>query len=87
MLLLLVAGNGAIARQLLATQGRLDLPPGVQRAVPLQGEWAFAWQQFLDPGWERPPAGAFVPVPANWNELDAGGKTPGPDGWGSLRCW
>lgn len=83
LMLLLVAGGAAGAKQPAAVQGRLDLPPGLQRAVPLQGEWAFAWQQFLDPTWDRLPAGAFVPVPASWNDLDAGGKAPGPNGWGS----
>lgn len=83
LLLLLVACNAAGAQQRAAVQGRLDLPAGLQRAVPLQGQWAFAWQQFLDPAWDRLPASVFVPVPASWNDLDAGGKPPGPDGWGS----
>lgn len=83
LMLLLVAGDDAGAKQPAAVQGRLDLPPGLQRAVALQGEWAFAWQQFLDPGWDRLPAGAFVPVPASWNDVDAGGKAAGPNGWGS----
>ena len=82
-LLLLVAGGAAGTQQRAAVQGRLDLPPGLQRVVPLQGEWAFAWRQFLDPAWDRLPASVFVPVPASWNDLDAGGKPPGPDGWGS----
>ncbi len=81
--LLLAAGSGAIAAQPLAVQGRMELPAGVQRAVPLQGEWAFAWHQFLDPGWDRLPAVDRAPVPASWNDLAAGGKAPGPDGWGS----
>ena len=83
LLLLLMSGCSAGAKQPAAVQGRLDLPPGLQRPVPLQGEWAFAWQQFLDPRWERLPPAAFVPVPSSWNDLDAGGKRPGPDGWGS----
>ena len=82
LLLLLVIGSAG-AKQPAALQGRLDLPPGLQRAVPLQGEWVFAWQQFLDPGWDRLPAGALVPVPSSWNDLDAAGKESGPDGWGS----
>lgn len=83
LLLVLVSGCSAGAKPPSAVQGRLDLPSGLQRAVPLQGEWAFAWQQFVDPQWERLPAGDLVPVPSSWNDLDAGGKPSGPDGWGS----
>lgn len=83
LLALLLAGQVANAGQAAAVQGRLDLPPGLQRAVPLQGEWVFAWQQFLDPGWDRLPVGDYAPVPSSWNDVAAGGKAAGPNGWGS----
>lgn len=68
----------------LAERGRLALAGALSEPVRLQGEWAFAWQEFVDPSWQTLPARAFAPVPASWNELTADGKPPGQDGWGSF---
>ncbi|WP_299796194.1 response regulator [Ramlibacter sp.] len=53
------------------------------QAVPLQGQWGFAWHRFVDPAWQQLPTHAVAPVPGSWNELTADGKPPGQDGWGS----
>ena len=66
-----------------AVAGRLALAEVPERAVPLVGQWGFAWNQFVDPGWQQLPTTALAPVPASWNDLDTGGKPPGADGWGS----
>lgn len=66
-----------------AVQGRLQLTTVPGKPVALAGQWGFAWQRFVDPGWERLPTEAFAPVPGSWNELDADGKSPGENGWGS----
>ena len=78
--LLAVAWPGA-ARPARATGGVLALPQGTTQPLPLEGEWAFAWEQFVDPGWDRLPATGFAPVPSSWN--DVAGKPPAHDGWGS----
>ncbi|HYE40589.1 MAG TPA: response regulator [Ramlibacter sp.] len=83
LLLLIVAAAPAGAAQPRAEQGRIDLPAVLQQPSALQGEWGFAWQEFVDPHWKQLPAQSFAPVPASWNELAADGKPPGPDGWGS----
>jgi signal transduction histidine kinase/DNA-binding response OmpR family regulator len=64
-----------------AVAGRIGLPANRGEAVALEGEWGFAWQQFVDPRWTSLPTRAIAPVPSNWNELP--GKPPGEDGWGS----
>lgn len=81
LVLLLATGGAAAARPPQAVQGVLDMPPGRAEPVALEGEWGFAWGQFVDPGWERMPARAFAPVPSSWNELP--GKPRGENGWGS----
>lgn len=73
----------AAARPPQAVQGRMEVPADPGATVLLQGEWGFAWQQFVDPHWQRLPTGAFAPVPSSWNHLGAAGKPPGEDGWGS----
>ncbi|MDB5857047.1 MAG: domain sensor diguanylate cyclase, partial [Ramlibacter sp.] len=83
LLLLLVLAAPAGAQQPVAVQGQLELASTPQRPVPLLGEWGFAWQQFVAPGWQQLPTRAFAPVPASWNDLAADGKPPGADGWGS----
>jgi hypothetical protein len=80
-LLLPLAALAAAANDPRAVQGRLELPTLPQNALPLQGEWGFSWQQFVDPGWERLPGQALAPVPANWNAVP--GKPQGENGWGS----
>jgi signal transduction histidine kinase/DNA-binding response OmpR family regulator len=67
----------------VAVQGRLQLAEAPAGPLPLQGEWGFAWQQFVDPRWTQLPARDFATVPAAWNDLSAGGKPPGGAGWGS----
>ncbi|RYF18745.1 MAG: HAMP domain-containing histidine kinase, partial [Comamonadaceae bacterium] len=83
LLLTLVLAAPAGAAEPRAAQGRIQLPANLQEASSLQGEWGFAWQEFVDPRWQQLPTRAFAPVPASWNDLAAGGKPPGPDGWGS----
>src|SRR3954468_145995 len=73
----------AAAVQPLAVAGRLGLPAVPSSPLPLQGEWGFAWQRFVDPRWESLPTTAIAPVPASWNELAADGKRAGPEGFGS----
>lgn len=80
-LLFPLAALAAAANDPRAVQGRLELPTLPQNALPLQGEWGFSWQQFVDPGWERLPGQALAPVPANWNAVP--GKPQGENGWGS----
>ena len=83
-LLLLVGAAGAAdarAREPTAVAGRLDLPAAPQKPVALQGQWGFAWRQFVDPNWQELPTTDFTPVPSSWN--DAPGKPLGPNGWGS----
>lgn len=66
-----------------AVQGQVTLEVP-SRPVPLQGEWAFAWQRFVDPDWQQLPAGGFIAVPAGWNEATADGKPARENnGWGS----
>ena len=81
LLLVLLLATVAGARQPQAVQGVLDLPAPVQRPVALEGEWGFAWQQFVDPAWQRLPVAGFAPVPSSWNAIP--GKPPGENGWGS----
>jgi signal transduction histidine kinase/CheY-like chemotaxis protein len=66
-----------------AVAGVMDLPGPVTRPLALQGEWGFAWHDFVAPGWVQLPTRAMAPVPSSWNELAAGGKPHGSDGWGS----
>lgn len=66
-----------------AVEGRIVLPANLQEPVALDGQWGFAWQQFVDPQWEQPPTGAFVQVPASWNDVTVDGKPRGENGWGS----
>ncbi|TWO66962.1 response regulator [Caenimonas sedimenti] len=85
---LLVAGMAAVASAAAdgsptARQGVLALPAAPAGVLELGGEWGFTWQRFVDPGWTSQPATAFGKVPGSWNELTAGGKPPGTDGWGS----
>jgi signal transduction histidine kinase/DNA-binding response OmpR family regulator len=80
--LLLTPAAAAVPRP-EAVQGRLQLPAPPSQPVALQGEWGFAWQEFVDPAWQQLPAGGFARVPASWNELRADGKPPGENGWGS----
>lgn len=81
--LLLPAGGGAATPQERAMAGTLHLRALPSGPLPLEGEWGFAWQRFVDPCWERLPTTAFAPVPNNWNALRADGKPPGENGWGS----
>lgn len=67
----------------LAVQGRLALPALPEEPLPLRGEWGFAWQQYVDPGWDQIPARGFAAVPSNWNDVTADGKPRGENGWGS----
>lgn len=91
--LLLASIGGAVAavEAPRARAGVIDLGPGDSffRAHQLQGEWAFDWQNFVDPA-AQPQWPAFAPVPGVWNNVGADGKAPGPDGWGSygleVRC-
>ncbi|MBL0421956.1 response regulator [Ramlibacter sp. AW1] len=66
-----------------ATQGRLELAGPIDKPVPLQGEWGFAWHRFVDPAWQSLPTAAVATVPEAWNDLTADGKPPGRHGWGS----
>lgn len=82
--LLLLASPACFAdHQPKAEAGRIDVPAGLQHPVRLQGQWGFAWQEFVDPAWDRLPTSALAAVPSSWNSLTAGGKPPGQDGWGS----
>ncbi|MBK6009311.1 response regulator [Ramlibacter ginsenosidimutans] len=80
---LLAAPAGAAEAAPLARAGRLELPTLPAEAVPLRGEWGFAWHQFVDPSWQSLPAQAVATVPSHWNELTADGKPRGENGWGS----
>ncbi|HEX7889947.1 MAG TPA: response regulator [Ramlibacter sp.] len=85
LFLLLTASLGATAaaKQPLAVQGRLQLDALPQQPLALQGEWAFAWNRFVDPAWTALPAQAFAPVPSSWNDVTADGKPPGENGSGT----
>ena len=81
-LALLLLALGAQARTPQAVDGVLELSgQQLRRPVPLDGQWGFAWQQFVDPHWQQLPTQALAPVPSSWNELP--GKPPGENGWGS----
>ncbi|RYY86867.1 MAG: hypothetical protein EOO24_35265, partial [Comamonadaceae bacterium] len=81
--LLLAFGPAAGAKLPLAVDGQLELTEAPPQALPLEGEWGFAWQQFVDPTWERLPTRALARVSASWNDLTADGKPRGENGWGS----
>lgn len=76
----------AAAESARASGGVLDL--GADGAVsgihPLQGEWAFDWEQFADPRSDA-VLPAVAPVPSSWNKLAADGKPPGADGFATYR--
>jgi signal transduction histidine kinase/DNA-binding response OmpR family regulator len=82
-LLLWSAAAAAAHKGPQAVAGRLALPGGLQRPLPLAGEWGFAWHRFVDPGWTTLPTTALAPVPQAWNALTADGKPRGENGWGS----
>jgi len=83
ILLAASAGMAVAQHPPRAVAGQVTLPADLRQPVPLEGEWGFAWQQFLDPGWQQVPAAALAPVPSSWNDLAAGGKPAGENGWGS----
>lgn len=91
LLLATFAGTAAAAAGPRAVAGVIDLGPidTAFKAQPLQGEWRFDWQNFVDPAANGPWPG-LAPVPGVWNTVGADGKAPGPDGWGSygleVRC-
>lgn len=74
---------GAAEATPLARAGRMELPVLPSEAVPLRGEWGFAWHQFVDPNWQSLPTQAVATVPSHWNELTEDGKPRGENGWGS----
>lgn len=83
ILLLLCLLPLAARAQPVAVQGRMAWPAGLAGPVALRGEWGFAWEQYVDPGWKELPTQAVARVPMPWNEITAGGKPPGENGWGS----
>jgi signal transduction histidine kinase/DNA-binding response OmpR family regulator len=84
LFLLVATGWPAAAQQpARAVQGQVVLGADTGRPVPLAGEWAFAWERFVDPQWQQLPASAFAPVPSSWNAVRADGKPAGENGWGS----
>jgi len=80
-LLALALAGIAAARTPQAVQGVIELPARIERPLPLEGEWGFAWQQFVDPAWSTLPTPGFAPVPSSWNGI--AGKPAGENGWGS----
>lgn len=66
-----------------AAQGRLELSSIPSSPLALEGQWGFAWQQFVAPNWQQLPTRDFAAVPSSWNELTVGGKPEGEDGWGT----
>ena len=76
-----VVGRPGSARPSRAVAGVLEWPRGGAEPVALEGQWGFAWSQFLEPRWDQVPASAFAPVPSSWNDLP--GKPPGENGWGT----
>jgi PAS domain S-box-containing protein len=93
LLVLWIGSAPAIAAEAapVARGGVIDLtgPGATTRAQPLQGEWRFAWSRFLNPADLQAP-GALAPVPGIWNDVNADGKPPGPDGYATytllVRC-
>jgi two-component system, sensor histidine kinase ChiS len=83
LLFVLASGVAGAAKSPAAVHGELALAAGNRDALPLQGEWGFAWHRFVAPDWEQLPTTAFAPVPSSWNDLGVDGKPPGPNGWGS----
>ncbi|HEX7891340.1 MAG TPA: response regulator [Ramlibacter sp.] len=90
-LALLFGSSLALAAHEEAEGGVLDLtaPGATARIHSLRGEWAFAWQAFVDPQFGGPLT-ATAAVGRSWNDVVADGKTPGPDGYATyqlqVRC-
>jgi signal transduction histidine kinase/ActR/RegA family two-component response regulator len=81
--LLATFGQPAAARTASAVHGQVALEVPAS-PVPLEGEWGFAWERFVDPAWQQLPTTDFVTVPSSWNDATAGGKPAGQNnGWGS----
>ncbi|QJW83396.1 hypothetical protein HK414_01930 [Ramlibacter terrae] len=66
-----------------AVNGELALDTRIRQALPLQGDWGFAWEEFIDPHWQQLPTAAYAPVPSVWNDRAADRKPPGENGFGS----
>ncbi|MGV3570841.1 MAG: response regulator [Ramlibacter sp.] len=80
---LAAAAPAASAPPPRAIKGELAVDTLLVEALPLQGEWGFAWEEFVDPAWQQLPTAAYAPVPSSWNDLGADRKPPGENGWGS----
>ncbi|TFY96796.1 response regulator [Ramlibacter rhizophilus] len=83
LLFLVLFSPASAASHREAVAGRIELSAVPREPVLLSGQWGFAWQQFIDPRWQQVPNSALAAVPGGWNELQADGKPPGPQGWGS----
>jgi len=82
-LALACAGVAADSPAPRAVKGELALDARVRQALPLQGQWGFAWEDFIDPHWQQLPTASYAPVPSIWNDLTADGKPRGENGFAS----
>jgi hypothetical protein len=80
----LLAGPAQARTGPVARNGVVELGPQAVggEVYELHGDWGFAWQRFLDPEDPARPA-ATAPVPSKWNDVIAGGKPPGTEGYGT----
>ncbi len=65
-----------------AVNGRLDLTQNdlQNEVIPLDGDWAFYWNQLLEPAnLDQATLSGYVPFPSSWNKYQIDGKDiPGP---------
>ncbi|MEO1815560.1 MAG: diguanylate cyclase [Acetobacterium sp.] len=69
-----------------AEQGRLDLTQVniKNEIIPLDGDWAFYWNQFLDPATiDQSALSGYVPFPSSWNKYEIDGEAIPGAGYGT----
>jgi signal transduction histidine kinase/CheY-like chemotaxis protein len=57
----------------LAVNGVIDLrQQSLEEEIPLSGQWAFYWMQFIHPKENHLPSGKFVDFPSKWTDITSG---------------